>query len=114
MGGPDQTPEGGWPDEVVGVGLQDDLHPVAGAGDLAGDTGCRERSGARPDRVEDQGREDLGRALVLASRGVAAEGGARTGCDVHEVLAARGVHLLSPLPEPNLELVLTQLFDGDT
>jgi hypothetical protein len=29
---------------------------VASAGDLAGDAGRRERSGTRPDGVEDQGR----------------------------------------------------------
>jgi hypothetical protein len=28
---------------------------VAGRGDLARDAGCGERSGPRPDRVEDQG-----------------------------------------------------------
>src|SRR5918994_7019011 len=46
--------EGSRADETPGMGLEDDLHPVPGAGNLAGDSGCRERSGARPDAVEDQ------------------------------------------------------------
>jgi hypothetical protein len=46
--------EGGRADEAPGIRLEDDLHLVTGAGDLAGYSGCREHSGARPNAVEDQ------------------------------------------------------------
>jgi hypothetical protein len=50
-----RTLEGGVPDEVPGSGIQDHLYPASGPGDLAGYLGGRERSGPRPDRMEDQG-----------------------------------------------------------
>ena len=49
-----RTSPGAAADEAPGMGLEDDLHLVTGAGDLAGYSGCRERSGARPNAEEDQ------------------------------------------------------------
>jgi hypothetical protein len=46
--------EGGGADEAPGIRLEDDLHLMTSAGDLARDSGRRERSGARPNAVEDQ------------------------------------------------------------